>query len=563
MKIKYYIFPLSFFTLGTINVFAQETPVKKVDEKPVEEMIEIVRPYKPVLADAFKLRRSPDLENLQTYRARFDYIVTDRRLELNSDINKLQSEKLVDERPEILVNNYAKLGIGSLNTFLGEGYINTGSDEALQAGIFFRHFGQKGNIEGQTSNHQQVTLFGKSILDGFNLTGKLNYQRQGLAFYGFDPANVVANPNIPKQALNLIEGEGEISSNYSSDENALSYAAKLNLYSFKDAFNAKESLITLSASLNKRFSNLNFGLAAATELGKTSDLLTSSNNNILRLNPYIRFQTNEIKLTAGINFVQEFGSFSDTKLFPSATADLTIVPDFLQLFAEVKGDVKRNTLRDLTDFNPFLGDNQFLENSIEKLNITAGIKGTGGPGFGYKVKIYSQKIGNLALLANRYQDISKFDVIYDRGNTNITGIEGSLSVQIADDLTWTGKVNLEQFKAATEMHTWMRPPVRANSDLAYTIDKKLTLNASVYMQGESKAKVYTGAIAQPYVVDYSKEQTVMVKGFIDLGAGVDYKINKQFGAFARANNLLNQNYNRFLYYPSLGFNIFGGVSYSF
>lgn len=560
MKIKYYIIPLVFLSFNAVSALAQE---KKVEEKTVEEMIEIVRPYKPVLADAFKLRRSPDLENIQTYKAKFNYTVTERRLELNSDINKVEAEKLIDERPEVLVNNYFKLGAGLLNTFTTEGYINTGSDEALQAGLFFRHFGQKSGDIGQLSNHQQVTAFGKSILDKFSLQGKLNYQRQGLSFYGFDPLVSSVNPAYAKQSFNLIEGEGEVFSNYSTDENALSYAAKANLYTFKDAFSAKESLFTLSASLNKRISDLNLGLNFSTELGKTSDITTSNNNNLLRLNPYIKFQTNDIKLTAGVNFVQEFGSTSDTKIFPTATADLTIVPDYLQLFAEVKGDVNRNTLRDLTKINPYLGQNQTLENSIEKLNIQAGVKGTAGPGFGYKVKIYSQKVNNLPLFANRYGDIAKFDIIYDRGNTTITGIEGAMSVQVSNDLTWTGKINFEQFSPATELHVWMRPGARINSDLAYNINKKLTLNGAVYIQSDTKAKIYNGPVAQPYVVDHANETTKKIKGFVDLGAGVDYKINNQFGAFVKANNLLNQNNYRYLYYPSFGINIFGGISYSF
>jgi hypothetical protein len=33
--------------------------------------------------------------------------------------------------------------------------------------------------------------------------------------------------------------------------------------------------------------------------------------------------------------------------------------------------------------------------------------------------------------------------------------------------------------------------------------------------------------------------------------------------FAKANNILNTNYSRYLYYRTNGFNIFGGLSYSF
>ena len=69
-------------------------PNNKQTEKTVSEEIEVIRPYKPVLAEAVKLRRSPDLNNIATYKAKFNYSLTDRKLELNSDIQKLQAQQV-------------------------------------------------------------------------------------------------------------------------------------------------------------------------------------------------------------------------------------------------------------------------------------------------------------------------------------------------------------------------------------------------------------------------------------------------------------------------------------
>ena len=161
----------------------------------------------------------------------------------------------------------------------------------------------------------------------------------------------------------------------------LSYAAKINGYVWSDQYKAKESSIVINGYLNKRISSLNLGLASSVEFGKTKDELTSVGNNLFKLNPYIRLQTNGVKINAGINFVQEFGAFSSSRIFPAVTADFTLIPDYLQIFGEVKGDVNRNSLKLLTDENPFLNSNISIRNSIEKLSISGGIKGTGGPGF--------------------------------------------------------------------------------------------------------------------------------------------------------------------------------------
>lgn len=557
---------LFLFAAGTLSLKAQDpkTNEKKLEEKAVTEEIEVVRPYKPVLAEAVKLRRSPDLNDVKTYKAKFNYSLTDRKLELNSDINKLQAQEVAKEREEELINNYLKGAFGSARTILGEAYINIGKDPALQAGAYFQHFGQSGKLNKQQSDQQKISVFGRSIGETNTMSGRVNFQRNGLFFYGIDKDNPTLNPNPEKQVLNFFEAEGEIVNKYTEDPDAFSYAAKLNGYIWSDKFSAKENSIVLNGYVNKRISQFNLGLATSAEFGGNKDSITKVSNNLFKLNPYIRLQTNGVKITAGINFVQEFGDESSSRIFPAVTADFTLIPDYLQIFGEVKGDVNRNSLKQFTDENPFLNSNISIKNTIEKLSISGGIKGTGGPGFGYKAKIYHKRIEDMPLFVNSFGEFNKFDVVYDYGTMKLVGLEGEISIQVSDELKWTGKLNFEDYKPAAETQSWFKPQMRISSDLNYVINKKITLNASVAIQDDSKAKVYTAAPANPYLIpDPANERIVTVKGFVDLGAGASYKINNKFSAFAKVNNLLNTSYSRYLHYETIGMNIFGGISYSF
>ena len=555
-----------FITAGTLSLQAQDKKETdtKTNDKTIAEEIEVVRPYKPILAEAVKLRRSPDLSDIKTYKAKYNYGITDRKLELNADINKLQAQQVAEERKTQLINNYLKAGLGTSGTTLAEAYINIGRDEGMQLGGFFRHFGQEGDLNSQKYNQQQFSVFGRSINDDFTLSGKINYQRNGLFFYGQDPNHSFVNDNPAKQAFNFFEAEGEIASKYTTDEDALSYAAKVNGYMWGDTFNAKENSVVLNGYLNKRISSFNLGLAGSVELGNTKDVLVSVNNNLLKLNPYIRLHANGIKINAGINFVQEFGHFSATRIFPAVTADFTLIPEYLQIFGELKGDVQRNSLKQLTDENPFLTNNIQIQNTVEKLSFTGGIKGTGGPGFGYKAKVYHKELDLLPYFVNNFNKPEQFDVIYDFGKTKLLGIEGELSVQISNSLKWTGRLNLENYKPERELESWFKPQLRVSSDLLFNFNDKLSFNAAVALQDDSKAKLYTSAPASPYIVpNHDIESVVNIKGFVDLGVGASYKINNQFSVFAKANNLFNNKNGRFLYYQAIGFNGFGGLTYSF
>ncbi|WP_316806270.1 hypothetical protein [Pedobacter agri] len=563
-SIKYIYSSLFFLAAGLMTAQAQD---KKPEEKTVvNEEIEVVRPYKPILAEAVKLRRSPNLDDVKTYKAKLNYSITDRKLELNSDIQKLQAQALAEEKASILVNNYVKGAFGSLSTLLGEAYFNTGKDEGLQLGGYIKHFSQEGKLNKQNSSNQQLSVFGRSILEENTVSGRINLERNGTYFYGIDNANPALNPDPQKQAFSLIELEGELVKNFTEDEDALSYAVKANGYLWNDKFSAKESYLSLNGYLNKRISSFNLGLAASTEFGNTKDALTSVGNNLLRLNPYIRLQVKGAKVTAGINFVQEFGAYSSSKLFPSVTADFTLVPDYLQVFGEVKGDVNRNSMKSFTDENPWLNSNILVKNTVEKLSISAGIKGTGGPGFGYKARFYMKQFDDMPLFINNFDDFNKFDVIYDFGKTKLTGLEGEISIQVSDALKWTGKLNIDDWKPASETYSWFKPGLKVNSNFVYTYNKKLSFNAGVVIQDDVKAKVNVQQPVNPlqYLIpNPGIESIVTVKGFVDLGLGADYRINNKFSVFAKANNILNSNYSRYLYYQVNGFNIFGGLTYSF
>lgn len=559
---------LSFVLCATYYAKAQDVKPPEKTEKNISEEIEIIRPYKPILAEAVKLRRSPDLENVRTYKAKYNYLLLDKKLELNTDIKKLQAQQLADAKIEEPTNNYVKGGVGSLTTFLGEAYVAMGKDPALQAGAFFRHFSQQGSLNKQNESNQQLSAFGRSIGEKTTLSGRADYQRHGVYFYGIDDNKPTLNPDPQKQAFSFLELEGEAINKFTPDENALSYAAKVNAYFWNDKFSAKEKQLTLTGYLNKRIKGFNLGLAAAAEFSNSKDVQTDISNNLLRVNPYIKLQAGGVKIVAGANIVQEFGFSSSLRFFPAVTADFTLIPDFLQVFGELKGDVNRNTLKNLTDENPFLNSNILLKNSIEKISFSAGIKGTGGPGFGYKARFYSKEIDNLPMFVNNFTDFNKFDVIYDFDQIKLLGLEGELSVQVSDNLKWTGKLKIEDYKAGKEHNVYYKPQLRLSSNLLFAFDKKLSFDAGVYLQDESKAKIFTANPlnpdgSYPALPDDTKEQMVNIKGFVDLGVGATYKFNSKFSVFAKANNILNSNYSKYLYYRVNGFNIFGGLTYSF
>lgn len=532
---------------GTVTTDKDGKTSEKVPGVMTDEIV-VERPYKPVLADAAKIRRSPDLNSSRILKSNQNYRITNRKLNQNSDIKQLQAQPLPGRDSAYLYNNYAKAGFGNYNTGLAELYLNTGADQAMQAGAYFKHLNQEGKLLKQQFSRQEFGVFGKSILDDFTLSGDLGYNRYGTYFYGADEAGNALSANPEKQNFNMVSLSGELTKNYQQDQTS-DYGLKADAYLFSDKFNARENSFALSGFVNKEWKEFNIGLNASADFAKTKDSLSFS-NNILKVNPYIKLQGATYRLTLGVNLVQQFGANSKFNFFPSVSVEVPIVPEYATLFGGFIGDVNRASLRNFANENPYLNNNLEMRNAIEKTHFYGGIKGNGGAGLGYKAMVYYKKVDDMALFLNDSLRRERFNVVYD--DVKITGIEGEINVKISETFTLGGKVNINNYSMKNQEKAWFMPQVKLSANARAYITDALTMDAEIVMSD------------QTYGIDYlsSTPSLVRVKGYADLSVGAEYKI-KRFGIFAHANNILNTKYQRYLYYPKVGVNIIGGLNYSF
>jgi hypothetical protein len=528
-----------------------ETPPSN-EANTLTEEIEVIRPYKPVLADAVKIRRNPNMDNQKPFKPVLSYSIIDKKLELNSNIKELQAQKMEDEQAAILSHNFAKLGAGNLNTAQGELYINSGRDQALQTGAYFKHLSQQGNLPKQQLSNQEMGLFGRTIADSYTATGNLKYDRRSFFFYGFDPTFSVLT-DMSKQRNNTISADAEIISNYSSSP-ILNYAANVKAYQFSTLTDAKESSVVLNGFLNRDLNSFNIGLNASADLTSTKDVSYKIINNLIKVNPYLNFKGDNYNLKLGANIVQELGTNTRLNLFPSVSAEFAVLPGYANIFAKVNGDVLKTSIREIALENPFLNENLGIKNSLERMNVEAGVNGNVGAAFGYKIMASYKKIDNMLLLVNNPTKINRFDAIYDQGKSTVLGLEGEINVKASDVFEINGKAQIFNYNLASESEAWFKPSLRLISNAKAQVNQKLFINAEVLFQGETSAKVSSGSVG-------FKASTL--KSFIDLSGGAEYKVNQKIGVYLRANNLFGQSYQRYLFYPNMGTTILGGVNYSF
>jgi hypothetical protein len=542
---------------------AKVAAVADTTKNPLSQEIEVKRAYKPILAEAVKIRRSPNLTDIKPVIPTVLYNFLDKKLDLNSDIKPLEAQKLAYMPKPTLKNNYAKIGLGNLGTTLAQLNVATGTDPALQAGFNFNHLAQKGKLNQQNTSTQNAAAYGKLVANKLVLLGTLTYNRSSHYFYGVDDLQTFSNPNPTQQKFNLFDADAEIYKRIApTDSNKLQLATKINAYHINNAFEGTENNITLSAGGSKNLQKFQAGVNAVVDITNTKDIAYNLGNHLFKINPYVKLDGNRFKLTAGINYVNEFGTNQRIHLFPNASINYVLIDNYLTLFGQLNGDVNKTRLRDLVLLNPFLNANPNIKNTIEKLSIAGGVRGTIIPNVGFKAMVKSVSVGNFQYFINNIDEKQKFDLGYT--DADILNFTGEINAQFSDDFSLDTKIDFNQYTVKNQPYAWFNPALKFSTLAKVKVAQKFTLSTDVYYQGLTKAMVLNYANPLAFTTPgYTPNYTQTLPSFFDFGLGVDYAYNKKLSAFIKANNLLNNPYQQYLYYSSFGLNLLAGVSYSF
>ncbi|MFC3196823.1 hypothetical protein ACFOET_04275 [Parapedobacter deserti] len=556
-----------------VAVHAQE---ERRDERPTTiDSIDVVRDYRPILADAVKIRRSPDMSNKRQYHPKFNYNILDKKLDINTGTKQLTIQEMPFARTQTLTNNYAKIGAGNLGTLLGEVYLSSDYWIDTRLGGYVKHLNQQGTLDEQRFSSQQIGIFGRTILGPITLDGEVGYSRYGTRFYGMvnDIDGTSLNFDRSRQAFNDIYFTGELVSNYDEQAtDAFSYSLKADAYAYSNAYETRENSFALAGYLNKQVGVFNIGANVSGDFTGVSDASYRLSNNIAKVNPYIRFQGANYNITLGANFVAEFGDSARTNIFPSAEIDFALVPQFAHIFGGITGDVNKTSLKELTRENPWLaalGESNYIRNSVDRMHVFGGIKGNAGATFGYKVKAFYRRIESMPFYAVTPGSPYTFNVIYEDGEnaSTIIGLEGEINVRVSEVVTLGGKVNFNEFDLQREEEAWYTPKMRLSANARFNISDKLYIDGELLFQGQTygliqDANVNLSGYSITEIGDTGMRKAT-VPSFADLSAGAEYRATDRIGVYVRLNNMLGANYERYLFYPRLGLNVIGGVNFSF
>jgi hypothetical protein len=548
------------------------------------EVINVVRPFTPTVADAFKIKETPVMiDSLNMEKKNVQYNIFSVPVASTFVPAKGKATTLERRRPDKLFDNYVTLGFGNYTTALGELYATFEVDRDSEVSLFFKHNSSQGGIKDvQLDDHY------------FDTTLDLNYsgnRREMQYNLGFGALHEIYNwYGLPEFAT---EDEIQIATDAGVNHSFYGVAVKGNLRMTDSPFSGGEVLLRYFGD-SYSSSEINF-IAAPEFLFNLGNQDVGINVDIdylsgrfeksflfpedeikysflnVGVHPYIRFQNEGFVINLGAQAV--FGmdnenSESDIFIYPKVDASFRVVDEFLSFYAGVDGGLDQNSYFNFTRENPYVSPTLMIAPTDRQYEGYAGIQGKFTSTVSYNLKgSYKNEINKPLFISNPlmitvpadelqgYEFGNSFAVVYD----DVTTLEifGELQAEVSTGINIGVNASFFSYSLDFLPEAFNLPEFKATVFANAVFNEQFFGGLSLFYVGERKDI----ESFDPFLPVEPVSRTL--DGYLDANIHLGYNLNPQLTFFVRGSNLLSDNYEKWLNTPVQGIQVLGGATYKF
>lgn len=448
-----------------------------------------------------------------------------------------------------IYDHFVKAGYGNYGSPLLNVDLTKRFNDDQFLGLRLRHRSfASGAIDDENSGNAvtAVRLYGAVSNDKLAFTSALDYQAERNYYFGYPAGTIVERQDI-RHAANFIDLGAAL---YSIDPKGLiQFGGQLNYRSYADNFRAEEDIL---AGRGWAHYQETFYLETEFMLSKYKDTGIDESRNYIRINPYYRWKSGDLVLDVGFSLSAQNDDYPDLnsqKLFPYANATYGLNEDY-SLFAKLDGGYTVNTLFDMAGDVGVLNQSLVLANAERLADISGGIKGSPTSGLSFTAGISYQAVRYLPILVNNATDQSRLDVIYDVEVSRIITFSGEVNYLVSDAHELSAGINLFSYSSDGYDQIFHRPTSMLRIAGQHQLLSALRANWQLSMVG--------GIVARDLQLT---DPNFALDTITQLDIEFHYQINKNWGAFLSGENLLNQEFERYLNYPQRGILVRAGATF--
>jgi hypothetical protein len=545
------------------------------------DVINVVKPYTPSISDAFKLKEIPSLDDEETTtKKEIKYNIFSFPVASTFTPAKGKAAVVEKEKPAKLYDNYATIGVGTYTTILGEVYLNHAINRTESVGGYVSHHSSQGGIDDlllddDFSNSKVNVNYSKSLRD---LSWKVDagFQHQSYNWYGlpqpfFDQitadmldvshsfydfhfgADIDFNDTYINSGSMLFRRFGD---NQGSGENR---------FVLKTTFDVPINGKKISTDLSFDYINGSFDRAYV-----SIDELKYGNFNIGFAPTY---QIKEDDLTVNLGFSAYYLNDSEAGknkfyIYPKVTTSYRLVNDVLIAYGGIEGGLNQNSYYGFANENQFVSPTLFVMPTDQQYNAYVGLKGKLSNNMSYNISGKYLADRNKALFKNNtilnyspqedYDYGNSFGIVYDDVDT--FSIAGDINVDVSRNFKLTLKAEYFSYSVKGDNQAWNLPDIKGSLFMDYQINEHWFTGVNLFYVGERKDQFELEGAFNP---GDPLLTTIILDSYFDANAHLGYHINDKISVFAKANNIANTEYQRWINYPTQSIQFLAGATFKF
>lgn len=549
-------------TLATLMPFALQAQTQQPKDTTMTRTVVVEQEYNPNIMDASKVNVLPKVEEPAVVKKKAEYAVTP--LPATTIPMGMMSPYLISKMQPNATPGYIRAGYGNYgNLDVFANYLFRLSDKD-KLNVRFQMDGMDGELD---MPEEELTWDAYYYRTRANIDYTHQFSRIDFnlaANFGLSNFNLA--PYEPGKQK-FTEGDFHIGLKSTDESYPVQFKAETNLMMynrqnnntllFSDALGetqihtkgvvsgtiSDEQTINIGADIRNIFYTKDF---------KTEDLPVYEDRTTLALNPYYELNNDSWRLHIGANVDFSFGAGKTLRVSPDVTAQY-VFSDSYVLYAQATGGKMVNDLRRLERISPYLLPLGTIHDTYEQLNAAIGFKAS--PCTGLWLNLYGgyQDLKDDAFQMQQADEETvdgetAYYQFQDLGFTNSHNVYAGLKISYGykDIFAFAIDGTYRNWDAKEEYALLLKPAYELKFDATLRPVKGLGIHLGYNYAGREEVK------------DLGKLSAIN-----NLYAGAEYNVFKGVSVYARFNNLLNQEYQYYLGYPTEGFNFLGGLSFRF
>ena len=519
--------------------------------------------FEPTIKDAIKLGDLPEIKDTVKKIENISYGIQSTPLVSKYEVVPIDAAKMQNEPLSKLYHSLLKVGMGTYTTPYGEFWVNSLRTRDVAYGVHLKHLSSSSHLKNvgySGFSDTEGEVFGKKFYKKHTLTGEFNYKRNAVRFYGYDTTMNDLDKNYTKQRYQLFEPVVRLQSHY-TDSTKINHAIKVGYYNLTDLYNVAENNIKLNTLFNTFINKERLFVAFDADYYNHKLPNDTFNDVIVKLNPYFETHGKKWMLDIGVAATMDvFTNQSNTKFYfhPQLNAQFDVYESIIIPYAGINGGLQKNSLRSLSNENPFVNSTLNYKNSNTKFNVFGGLKGNLSSKTSYDVKASYSMVDSMHFFVVDYTANGTLDnqykVIYD--NTDLFNVTGQVKYQYKEKIHFIAKGNYYMYKTKNLTRAYHKPDFDLTFSAQYNLKSKIIIKGDVFVIGNQFALTQVSDNNFNYTTEPK-----LLKGIVDVNLGAEYRYSKMLSFFVNFNNIANTRYYRWEKYPSQRFNLMAGLTF--